>query len=191
MSHGLSLHDGTGMIARDPAKGILLAYGDNVPVANAVGYAPGCRFMKTNATTIGVTEYVNVGNKAAANFVQAAQNGLVVASMLWDANVVDRVFFTAPSNMAFTILSVVARVVVAGTDVGAVTAQIRRPASGTAITSGAGVHSGTINLKGTVDTNQTMTITSPNLTAGQSLGFDLTGTPTSAVGSVSVFMVPA
>jgi len=190
MSHGLNLHDGTGMIARDPAKGILLQYGDNVPAANAVGYAPGCRFFKTNATTIGVTEYVNIGTKAAANFVQAAQNGLVVASLVWDATITDRTFFTAPSNMAFTILSVVARVTVAGTG-GACTAQIRRPASGTAITSGAGVHSGTINLVGTVDTNQAMTITSPNLTAGQSLAFDLTGTPTSAVGSVSVFMVPA
>ncbi len=191
MSKHLNIHDGTGIIAKDPGQGILLAYGSTVPPANTVGYAFGCKFLKTNGTTIGTGEYINIGTKAASNFVQAGQNGLVVASMLWDANVVDRVFFTAPSNMAFTIISVVARVVVAGTDAGAVTAQIRRPASGTAITSGAGVHSGTINLKGTVDTNQTMTLTSPNLTAGQSLAFDVTGTPTSAVGSVSVFMVPA
>lgn len=190
MSKHLNIHDGTGIIAKDPNQGILLAYGSTVPAANTIGFAFGCKFIRTSGTTIGTTEYVNIGTKAAANFVQTAQNGLVVASLVWDATITDRTFFTAPSNMAFTILSVVARVTVAGTG-GACTAQIRRPASGTAISSGAGVHSGTINLVGTVDTNQAMTITSPNLTAGQSLAFDLTGTPTSAVGSVSVFMVPA
>ena len=67
MSHGLNLHDGTGMIASDPSAGILLAYGTTVP--SGVGYAPGCRFIKVNGNSVATTMFVNIGTKAAANFV--------------------------------------------------------------------------------------------------------------------------
>lgn len=69
MSKPLVLHDGTGVIAREPAAGILLAYGVNVPAANSVGFAPGCKFIKTNGNSPATVTFVNVGTKAAANFV--------------------------------------------------------------------------------------------------------------------------
>mgnify|MGYP003463107662 CR=1 FL=1 len=68
MSHALNIHDGLGIIAKDPAKGILMAYGDSVPGAIA-GYAPGCKFIKTNGTSLATTTFVNVGTKTSANFV--------------------------------------------------------------------------------------------------------------------------
>lgn len=69
MSHKLNLHDGTGIIAEDPGLGILLSYGSSVP--SGVGYAPGAHFLKTNGTGLASTTYVNIGTKAAANFVTA------------------------------------------------------------------------------------------------------------------------
>ena len=69
MSHALRIHDGLGQIAVDPSAGILLAYGATVPAAATVGYAPGCRFIKTDGTNLITTSYVNVGTKASASFV--------------------------------------------------------------------------------------------------------------------------
>lgn len=69
MSHALRLHDGSGEIAVDPSLGILLAYGSTVPAAARVGYAPGCLFLQTDATTLATVVYVNVGTKASASFV--------------------------------------------------------------------------------------------------------------------------
>lgn len=68
MSHAIRLHDGLGTIAEDPSVGILLAYGSTVPTDGTVGYAPGCQFLKTNATTLVTTTYVNIGTKASCNF---------------------------------------------------------------------------------------------------------------------------
>lgn len=68
MSHGLNIHDGTGIIARDPAAGILLAYGDTVPADNTIGYAPGCLFQQTDGASEATYLYVNVGTKALSNF---------------------------------------------------------------------------------------------------------------------------
>lgn len=69
MSKHLVIHDGTGFIARDPNIGVMLAYGNTVPTTGLVGFAPGCKFIKTNGTTLATTTYVNVGTKASANFV--------------------------------------------------------------------------------------------------------------------------
>jgi hypothetical protein len=68
MSHALNIHDGLGIIARDPGLGILLAYGSTVPGA-VPGYAPGCKFLKTNGTTASTVQFVNVGTKASATFI--------------------------------------------------------------------------------------------------------------------------
>jgi hypothetical protein len=90
---------------------------------------------------------------------------------------------------------IVGRVTVAGTDSGSVTAVVRKVSSGTAIASGTALHSGSFNLKGTADTNQTLTLsTTPSdliVEAGQALAIDFTGTLTSATGVISVFLNPA
>ncbi len=191
MSKGLNLHTGDGIIARDPGLGILLAYGSTVP--SGVGYAPGCRFIKTNGTTLATVDYINVGTISAASFVVAGTSGQVVATCLYgEATPLDSAFFV--SSRAYQIQSIIARPLVVGADGGAVTAEIRKAGSGTAAASGTIVHTGTIDLKGTVNTNQTITLhgTAANLllASGDALVLDVTGTTTSARGIVSVLLLP-
>lgn len=192
MSHGLNIHDGTGIIARDPAIGILHAYGSTVPAANTPGYAPGCRFMKTNGNSIGTVDYVNVGTKTAANFVQGGLTGGSTVSYVYgDASAIDGAFFVADRD--YLVTSIIARVTIAGTDVSAVTGQIRKANNGTAIASGAVLHSGTINLKGTIETNQVMTLNAVGtitITNRFAIGLDVTGVTTAARGVITVAMVP-
>jgi hypothetical protein len=105
---------------------------------------------------------------------------------------VDKRIFTA--NRAYRIVAIRGTPDVAGTDGGGVTAEVRKVPSGTAITAGTVVHTGTYNLKGTVDTVQSLTLSSTDanllLAAGDSLAIDFTGTLTSATGVISVGLLP-
>ena len=118
---------------------------------------------------------------------------LVVAQYVYTAQslAVDCPFYIADRSV--TVLSINLRVEIAGTDAGAVTCQIRKVASGTAVASGTVLHSGTGNLKGTAATNQAITLstTASDLTlpSGTALGFDLTGISTAAVGCVTVVLL--
>lgn len=191
MSKPIVLHDGTGVIARSPNLGILLAYGSTVPTGP--GYAPGCRFIKTNGTTLATVDYVNVGTKTSASFVVGGTAGAIVATCLYgEATALDGAFFVA--DRAYQIQSIIARPLVAGTDPSAVTAEIRKAPSGTASASGTVVHSGTINLKGTINTNQSLTLSTTAadilLAAGDSLCLDVTGTTSAARGIVTARLLP-
>ena len=66
--------------------------------------------------------------------------------------------------------------------------------SGTAITAGNALHSGTYNLKGAADTVQSLTLTSTVadliLAAGDKVCVDYSGVLTSAVGCISVATTP-
>jgi len=196
MSRALNIHDGMGQIAVDPSLGILLAYGSTVPAAATVGYAPGCRFIKTNGNSIATVEFVNIGTKASANFVNfvaAGLGGIVVATCLYGELTppTDMPFFIA--DRAYQVQSITGRTLVAGTG-GAATAELRKAPSGTAAASGTILHSGTFNLVGTVNTTQTLTLSATAadllLAAGDSLNLDVTGTTTSARGIVSIALLP-
>lgn len=193
MSHGLNIHDGTGMIAKDPALGILMAYGSTVPGAIA-GYAPGCRFIKTNGNTIGTVEYVNIGTKASANFVSAGLMAAIPVLFTYgEALPLDAPIFVA-NDRSYIVQSIVVRPLVAGTDASAVTAHLRRAASGAAVGTGTTLHSGTINLKGTIDVNQVLTLAVLNsitIPAGSAVGLDVTGVTTAARGIISMMLLPA
>lgn len=106
---------------------------------------------------------------------------------------IDKTFFVATRKMR--VKSIIGRVTVAGTDAGAVTAIIRKVPSGTAIGSGTALHSSTYNLKGTADTNQTLTLSTTSsdldLAAGDAIAVDFTGTLTSATGVISVALSPS
>jgi hypothetical protein len=118
---------------------------------------------------------------------------LVQATYVYSATslAVDSAFFVA--DRSYTVISITLRVDVAGTDAGAVTCQIRKVPSGTAVASGTVLHSGTGNLKGTANTNQTLTLSTTAsdlyVPSGTALGFDLTGVSTAAIGCVTVTMV--
>ena len=148
--------------------------------------------MKTNGTTIGTVDYVNIGTKAAANFVQAGLNGGISVNYVYgDATPIDGPFFVAYRD--YLVISIVARVLVAGTDASAVTAQVKKANTGTALGSGEALHSGTINLKGTVDANQTVTLNATGtitILDRFAIGLDVTGTTTAARGVISMVLVP-
>jgi hypothetical protein len=78
---------------------------------------------------------------------------------------------------------------------GACTAVVRKVPTGTGLTSGTALHSGSYNLVGTAATNQILTLSTTAsdllLAAGDRLAIDYTGTATSAIGAVTVTMSPA
>ena len=121
------------------------------------------------------------------------QGGFVPINIAYDASSVDRVVFVA--TRAYTVVGITGRPTVAGTDGSAVTAVIKKAASGTAITSGTALHSSTYNLKGTANTNQALTLSTTEsdlyIAAGTCIGIDFTGTLTSATGVVTVMLAPA
>ena len=114
------------------------------------------------------------------------------ATYAYDPNSADVSIMVAPRR--FRVVSIVGRVEVAGTDAGAVTCVVRKAASGTDIAAGTALHSGTYNLKGTVDTNQTLTLsttaTDLDVPAGTAIGIDFTGVLTNARGCITVGLRP-
>lgn len=119
--------------------------------------------------------------------------GFIPITFNYVASSVDNVFYV--SNRKMIVKGIVGYPVVAGTDAGAVTAVVKKAASGTAITSGTALHSGTFNLKGTAATNQTLTLSTTaadlEIPAGTCIGVDFTGVLTSAVGCITVLLAPA
>lgn len=121
-------------------------------------------------------------------------NGAIIfVNIPYTASSIDGVAFVAPRRCI--VQSIICRPEVAGTDGSAVTAVIKKAASGTAIASGTALHSGTFNLKGTAATNQTLTLSTTasdlDIAAGTAIGIDFTGTLTSASGVVTVALTPA
>lgn len=106
--------------------------------------------------------------------------------------VVSQGFFVAPFPCLIT--DITGRVTTAGTDGSAVTFTFRKAPSGTAITSGTALCTGTFNVKGTAATNQQMTLVTNQdtltLAQGDTVGLVLSGTATSAVGSITVTIEP-
>lgn len=98
-------------------------------------------------------------------------------------------FFTASRN--YVVGDISGRVDVAGTG-GACTITVYVAPSGTAIGSGTALHTGTFNVAGTAATKQTLALGSTvSIPAGSSIGIVVTGTATSAVGSITVALRPA
>lgn len=114
-------------------------------------------------------------------------------TLVYNSSSVDTPFFVA--SRSYIVKAIIWRVEVAGTDGSAVTAVVKKAASGTAITSGTALHSSTANLKGTAATNQTLTLsttaTDLQIPAGTCIGVDFTGTLTTATGCVTVVLCPA
>lgn len=97
------------------------------------------------------------------------------------------------ANRAMRLQGIRYRVEVSGTG-GACTFVINKAPSGTAISAGTILHTGTFNVAGTAATTQTGTLSTTtgavNLAAGDSVGIIITGTATSAVGAVTLWFNP-
>lgn len=106
---------------------------------------------------------------------------------------IDNFFWTAP--VACRVVGINNRPLVVGSDGSAVTAVVKKAASGTAIASGTALMSDTFDLKATINTNVagTLSATSSDLdiAAGTSLGIDFTGVLTAARGCVTIAYIMA
>ena len=118
--------------------------------------------------------------------------GFIPVTINYVATTPDCTFFVA--DRAYVVKAIRGRVDVAGTG-GACTAQIRKTPTATAPASGTVLHSGSFNLVGTANANQALTLSTTAsdllLAVGDALSYDLTGTATSAVGSITVHLAPA
>lgn len=118
--------------------------------------------------------------------------GWLTASINYNVPAADATFFVA--DRAYVVKGIRGVPDVAGTG-GACTAVVRKVPSGTALTSGTALHSGSFNLVGTTTTTQTLTLSTIAgallLAAGDRIAIDYTGTATSAIGCVTVCLAPA
>ena len=124
--------------------------------------------------------------------VDFGSGAFVSTSFAYSATSVDAPFFIAPRSLR--VKSITLRVEVAGTDAGAVSAIVRKAASGTAIAAGVALHSGSADLKGTAATNQVLALSATDadqtIPAGTCVGIDVTGVLTTAAGVVTVTFCP-
>ena len=108
------------------------------------------------------------------------------------ASTATAIIFTA--SRSYAVQSILGRANVAGTG-GACTISLYSVPSGTAVASGTLLHTGSFNVAGTANTNQTLTLSATAaaliIPAGNSIGYVITGTPTSAVGVINIAMTPA
>ena len=133
------------------------------------------------------------GSTGAPGEVQINSNSAIeVINLNYTASLVTQTIFTA--TRACRVKAIIGRTRVAGSG-GACTIAFFKCATTVAVGSGVALHSGSFNLVGTADANQTLTLSTTvadvTLAAGDSIGYVLTGTATSAVGSVSVHIAPA
>lgn len=123
---------------------------------------------------------------------KGAGSPVVVSFVYGEDTPIDLAFFVA--HRAYRVHKITVRPLVVGSDGGAVTAVIKKAPSGTAIASGTALHSSTADLKGTINTNQALTLSATtadlNIAAGDAIGMDTTGTMTAARGVVTVELLP-
>jgi hypothetical protein len=172
--------EGKGM---NTPEGWALAWGKTVPDAST-GYAPGCLFVKTNASTPYASVYSNQGTKASSAFtggtgefsVSVPINALTVNGFAWVNN--------TGKSLTIKAVSVLYQVVSTSG-----TLDVRKIATGVNLaTTGASLLTATVNLATTAGT-----LISPALTAtladrivasGEKVSFVVGGTMTGLAGGV-------
>jgi hypothetical protein len=127
-----------------------------------------------NDTSIATTAFVTTAVAAAPT--------MLASSWLAGANPNNSTIFIA--SRALTITSLVGVLDVANG--AAATVTVVKSASGTALSAGTVIHSGSFNANGTANTNQTLTLTTTTMASGDRLGIRTTGTFTNAVASITV-----
>lgn len=120
-------------------------------------------------------------------------SGLMQANLMYgEATPLDQSFFVACRD--YRVKAIIGRPLVVGSDGSAVTAVVKKAPSGTAIASGTALHSSSYDMKGTINTNQSLTVSTTlsdlAIAAGDAIGIDTTGTMTAARGVISVLLEP-
>jgi hypothetical protein len=119
--------------------------------------------------------------------------GFININIEYNASSIDKVSFVA--TRAYVVQGITGCPTVAGTDGGAVTATLKKASGTTAISSGTALHSSTMNLKGTANTVQNLTLSTTasdiQIAAGDRIGLDISGVMTAAVGCITICLAPA
>ena len=119
--------------------------------------------------------------------------GFIPVSFNYLSTSIDTSFFVA--SRAYRVKSIILRVETVGTNGLAVTANIKKAASGTAINAGGAVSlAAPFDLKAGANTNQTGVLSAApadlEIAAGTAIGIDFTGVLTAASGTVTVTLAP-
>ena len=125
--------------------------------------------------------------------IDVDNGGFIAVNIEYNASSIDKVCFVATRK--YVVHGITGRPTIAGTDGGAVTAQVKKMTGVVAVTAGTSLMSSTYNLKGTADTVQALGLSATaadlEIPAGTAIGIDFTGVLTSAVGVVTVTLAPA
>jgi hypothetical protein len=117
----------------------------------------------------------------------------VPVSLGWIATVNPNNTVIAVINQASTISAIIGAVEVATG--GTSTVSVNKAPSGTACSAGTTLHSSSFNANGTAATNQTLTVTTASLAAGDRLCLVTTGTTAwtagTGIGAITVFLAPS
>lgn len=134
------------------------------------------------APTVGTNRSLGVAN---------ATSESKFLTMNYTSSLVTQKFFVAPIKLLVTAIQGVPRVAGSG---GACTLSFYKASDGVAVGSGTLLHTGSYDMTGTADTNQYLTLSTNRqdlrLDPGDSIGYVLTGTATSAVGNITVTVEP-
>ncbi len=153
----------------------------------------GNSILKLKESGVEITADLTVGDDLDVTDDLRTGAGLIQANLMYgEATPLDQSFFVA--CRAYRVKAIIGRPLVVGSDGGAVTAVVKKVASGTAIASGTALHSSTFDMKGTINTNQSLTLSTTaadlEIAAGDAIGIDTTGTMTAARGVISVLLAP-
>jgi len=174
IADGKTLTDtsGTGAVALKGATGGGFAQAACADLSNG---GAGCTAGAASTSTAGIAKLHNIP-----------------VSIGWPAALNPNNTVLAVINQNSTISAIIGAVEVATG--GAATVSVNKAPSGTACSAGTTLHSGSFNANGTAATNQTLTVTTSTLTAGDRLCLQTTGTTTwtsgTGIGTLTVFLAP-
>lgn len=170
----LSATGGAGQVLKQASAGAAVTVGQ-LACANLSDSGTGCAAGAASTATAGIAKLHNVP-----------------LSVGWPAAINPDNIVVAVINQASTISAIIGRVETATG--GAATVSVYKAASGTACGSGTVLHSGSFDANGTAATNQTLSVTSSTLAAGDSICLKTTGTTSwtagTGVGTITVFLAP-
>lgn len=174
------------------------------PGSIATSSAPSNQFangVTINGLSYAQPAFTNISGTAAAAQLPAASTSTqgaaklhnVPVSLGWVATVNPTSAVIAVINQASTISAIIGAVETATGSAATVT--VFKAPSGTACGSGTALHSGTFNANGTAATNQTLTVTTSSVSAGDRLCVTTTGTTAwtggTGIGTITVFLAPS
>ncbi len=179
--------DGTSITASGGVISTALPTGAN-PTATA-----GAAAINGSAATFMRSDGAPALTAATTSTAGIAKLHTVPVSVGWIATVNPNNAVIAVINQASTVSAIIGAVETATG--GTATVSVNKAASGTACSAGTTLHSGSFNANGTAATNQTLTVTTASLAAGDRLCLQTTGTTTwttgTGIGTITVFLAPS